>query len=108
MLVLVVPLFAGGGHQYVNKFFRKKQKKVKSTLYVRSVFMILDMIHATHIDTHKHTYDRLHIYWIVIYILFLTLGPIQKSLTITGLEKLFVSYVVSFINNLFSLWKYEK
>ena len=44
--------------------------------------MRLDMIYTTHrhirIDTHKYTYDRLHMYWIVIYILFLTLGPIQK------------------------------
>lgn len=59
--------------------------------------MILDMIHATNIDTFAYIYrlihtnthiNRLHIYWIVIYILFFTLGPIHKSLKIIGLVKM--------------------
>ena len=59
--------------------------------------MILDMIHATNIDTFAYIYrliqtnthiSRLHIYWIVIYILFFTLGPIHKSLKIIDLVKM--------------------
>ena len=54
------------------------------------------MMHATNTDTyayiyrliHTHTHiNRLHIYWIVIYILFFTLGPIHKSLKIISVVK---------------------
>lgn len=58
--------------------------------------MIIDMIHATNIDTYAYIYrlihtnthiSRLHIYWVVSYILFFTLDPIHKSLKIISLVK---------------------